>query len=68
MGVSLPNVMNILKAIEELSDNSSPHELRFTSEYCEAIKLGIEALKRENNNRASSHVAMVWLLPGETEE
>lgn len=58
--------MNIDKAIKTLEDNSAPPELLFTTDYCNAVKLSYEALKRFKLLRDLLLDNTFTLLPGET--
>lgn len=58
--------MNINKAIEILRDLIIKPVTSPPLGRVEAIKLGIEALKREQEQRIDQKPTQIWLLPGET--
>ena len=58
--------MTIDKAIEILPHLIADLDNPVTKNYCDALKLGIEALKRERGNRESPDYVLVGPLPGET--
>lgn len=60
--------MNSSKAIEILSDSANKGVTTFNQDYKDALRLGIEALKRIQINRNQTTIEWVTLLPGETEE
>ena len=60
--------MTLSGAIEILSDDSIPPELRWDSKFIEAKQLGIEALKRERKHRKNPAYYGSLMLSGETEE
>ena len=60
--------MNIDKAIEILSDEAYKGSVTFNLDRKDAVKLGIEALKREENYRMAHPDVAPYLLPGETED
>ena len=59
--------MNIPSAIELLDSMNEGWPMVNIDEYDKAIRLGIEALKREKSNRENPDFVMVGKLPGETE-
>ena len=60
--------MNIDKAIEILTFFSTDPDAFYFPNLTEAIKLGIEALKRIQSARLQWTDSPLHLLPGETEE
>lgn len=60
--------MNIPKAIEELTDLHKVGLNRLTPDEKDALKLGIEALKRVNTQRLFPSNVIWETLPGETED
>lgn len=60
--------MTIEKAIEILSDTESTYRQRHWDDYIVALKLGIEALKRLQQQRGDESRDPFWHLPGETKE
>ena len=60
--------MNLDKAIEILDLNIRQRAPTMPHDVLDALKLGIEALKRVNFHRTSSLASPHILLPGETEE
>ena len=60
--------MNLEKAIETLTKEYERWKVCNQWDYCIALKLGIEALKRlEEDRRDNPHTAWL-LLPGETKD
>jgi len=60
--------MKIDKAIETLIFRSKDFILEQDPDLIEAMKLGIEALKRIQSFRTNMGSQKFWQLPGETEE
>lgn len=60
--------MKLSKAIEILTDSIADNTLLITLEHDAAVKLGIEALKRLEQNRTLHFIPGLKLLPGETKE
>lgn len=60
--------MNLPKAIEILSIERKTAELQTDPDFYNALKLGIEALKRELYNRQHQPFLIFGKLPRETEE
>ncbi len=60
--------MKLSKAIEILSTSVYAGATTFNEDYRDAQKLGIEALKREQEHRELDIDTRFGLLPGETEE
>jgi len=60
--------MEVSKAIEVLKQDLESQETGEQSDYQDAVKLGIEALKRELIHRKYPAFYGGLLLPGETEE
>ncbi len=60
--------MYISKAIEILNHYPDPDEIYSDPDFMDAIKLGIEALKRVKGNRLYPQPDVYPLLPGETED
>lgn len=60
--------MKLAKAIEILQDLERGHYNNEPADQTNALKLGVEALKREKINRNNSDYVFVGLLPGETKE
>jgi len=58
--------MKIQEAIEILNDRYAKHPNAWKSDYLNAVRLSIEALKRELNNRSGSKYVIVAPLKGET--
>jgi len=58
--------MTIDEAIEELTDLSKVGLNRLTPSELRALKLGVEALKRLEKERAYDETTVFELLPGET--
>jgi len=58
--------MTIDKAIEILNDIRNINLNHYSPDRKDALKLGIEALKREKGNRASPDYVLAGPLPGET--
>ena len=56
--------MKLEKAIETLSDYKMESAFEATPDFVKALKIGIEGLKREIQNRQGT---LAILLPGETE-
>jgi len=61
-------MMTIDKAIEILAEKVKHPYARTRLAYPDALKLGIEALRREQYHRSCHPNQSVSLLPGETEE
>ena len=59
--------MNIAKAIKTNTDFEKGYRASVETEVHDAIKMGIEALKRLERQRIESGRTDVTLLPGETE-
>ena len=60
--------MNIDNAIRILSLDNAALTMGFLAEFEEAVKLGLEALKRILAGRVAGHILWEDLLPGETEK
>lgn len=60
--------MQIDEAIKELQDEICEHPAARDLPYYKALKLGIEALKRVQGQRAWYDTYALDLLPGETEK
>jgi len=60
--------MNLNKAIEISAQTTKEPNLRLDNDEIDAIKLGIEALKRFEDFRLRGRVFNTDFLPGETEE
>ncbi len=60
--------MNLSIAIEILIIHSKEQRFEIATDIGEAIKLGIEALKRIDNQRSTHAWKPETLLPGETKE
>lgn len=60
--------MKIEKAIEELKGLDEVQGGMWRKDLQDAIKLGIEALKRLEQNRTLHFIPSLKLLPGETKE
>ncbi|GAI19634.1 unnamed protein product [marine sediment metagenome] len=60
--------MNIPDSITNISDLAAQPFIQPFPEYIHALKLGIEALKRESNNRINPGAYADLPLPGETED
>jgi len=60
--------MTLKKAIEILIDHKMQSAFEATSDFEDALKLGIEALKRLNKLRDNYSPYSIAPLPGETEE
>ena len=60
--------MTIEKAIEILNKIMDPYYWHNPDKRAEAIKLGIEALKARQQQKADGYIDLDDLLPGETED
>ena len=60
--------MTIDKAIKVLDTFATTRAAPSVETLREAVKLGIEALKREIKHRHVAKSNYIWLLPGETKE
>ena len=60
--------MTIDKAIEELTKQLGPKYSTPHTDFHNAIKLGIEALKRIKSLRTNMGSQKFWQLPGETKD
>lgn len=60
--------MTLDKAIEINQDTDLAFAGEFNQEQSNAIQLGIEALKRFQQQRQDPHCRGFWHLPGETKE
>ncbi|MBA7700056.1 hypothetical protein ES703_108762 [subsurface metagenome] len=60
--------MTLEKATEILADSAYNGSTTFNSNFRDALKLGIEALKRLQENRHYAPPQIPRPLPGETEE
>jgi hypothetical protein len=60
--------MTLDEAIKELTKQLSPKYSTPHTPFHNAIKLGIEALKRLKEHRETFPTPHVWRLPGETEK
>lgn len=60
--------MKIEKAIEILTNETHELILGVNDDYINAMKLGIEAMKRIQTGRTTGALGVSRLLPGETEE
>ena len=60
--------MKLEKAIEILDYMTKHRNVKSLEDCIDAIKLGIEALKRFQEGRPKHFISTVLLLPGETEE
>ncbi len=60
--------MNIPKALEILEDYVKPTGFIIHHNFDDALRLGIEALKRVSHDRITHPSPFPNLLPGETEE
>jgi len=57
--------MNLPKAIEILELNVQSVGRQMPTDTLQAVKLGIEAIKRELQNRKEEKRSFIWRLPGE---
>lgn len=60
--------MKLDKAIKVLGDYKMESAFEATPDFEDALKLGIEALKRHKHNESCFEPGAVKPLPGETEE
>jgi len=60
--------MTIDEAIKTLSDDMTDLTIYQVPDFIDAIKLGIEALKRERRHRDGLLLTKPELLPGETKD
>ncbi len=60
--------MNLAKAIELNQESEKSLRDHKFIDHADAVKLGTEAMKREQARRNPRHYKIGYLLPGETEE
>ena len=60
--------MKLKQAIEIFTYMTEHRNVSSLEDCTTALKLGIEALKREESNRENPKYVIIGLLPGETEE
>jgi len=60
--MNIPKAIEILSAMEEIATTSLEYDDR------DALKIGIKALERFQEQRQDPHCRGFWKLPGETED